>query len=113
MRHVASWRQIDAHSHFGKGWDTLILEQLRKTRSWPKSVISNYPPSADAFDVNNPRSSVPGALCGATFEDGDDVLRLQQAYDRTQHADGTPSKPTAHSPQHAVLCCAVRPHVWH
>eukprot|EP01062_Namystynia_karyoxenos_P073168 TRINITY_DN70007_c0_g1_i1.p1 TRINITY_DN70007_c0_g1~~TRINITY_DN70007_c0_g1_i1.p1 ORF type:complete len:716 (+),score=223.14 TRINITY_DN70007_c0_g1_i1:77-2224(+) len=67
---VKQWRgeevfvQVDAHSEFRQNWDDSIVQQLRRTPSYPASVISNYPPPH-----NQPFSnSVPAALCSVTFE---------------------------------------------
>ena len=69
--------QIDAHTDFRQGWDTSIVEMMKKTPSYPFSVISNYPPggkpeSKDAWarvDSRSRSSYPPSALCSCTFED--------------------------------------------
>ena len=36
--------QTDAHMQFREGWDTTLLSMMRRTLTYPYSVISNYPP---------------------------------------------------------------------
>eukprot|EP00927_Polykrikos_kofoidii_P069848 TRINITY_DN6550_c0_g2_i1.p1 TRINITY_DN6550_c0_g2~~TRINITY_DN6550_c0_g2_i1.p1 ORF type:complete len:645 (-),score=95.10 TRINITY_DN6550_c0_g2_i1:67-2001(-) len=62
--------QVDAHSKFLEDWDALVIAQLKRTPSFPRSIISNYPPPA------LPSSSTPTALCNFEFANG--IVRLQQ-----------------------------------
>ena len=36
--------QIDSHTRFARNWDKLYIEDLKLTSSYPKSVLSTYPP---------------------------------------------------------------------
>ena len=73
--------QVDSHSNFRKGWDATMVEMIKKTPTFPHSVISNYPPGHTAR-FRKPGSYSPSALCGLTFEDaGKDAwtVRLAQS----------------------------------
>jgi len=70
------YMQIDAHTEFRQDWDHWIVEEMRRTPSYPHSVISNYPPSGDPRKTGRweapsgyTRETLPSALCGCTFED--------------------------------------------
>jgi len=58
--------QIDSHTRFRQNWDTIMDEMMHRTRSYPKSVISNYPPSGPGGFGGE--SSPPDGLCGCSFE---------------------------------------------
>ena len=71
--------QIDAHTDFRSSWDLSMVEQMRNTPTYPKSVISNYPPGGTPkhdteWAAPNPLASPgeshapPSALCSCTFE---------------------------------------------
>ncbi|KAL7529693.1 hypothetical protein ACHAWF_003084 [Thalassiosira exigua] len=36
--------QFDAHIHFYKGWDELYVHELKSAKSFPKAMLSSYPP---------------------------------------------------------------------
>jgi hypothetical protein len=55
--------QIDAHSLFVQGWDEAYAEDIRSTPSYPKSVLSHYPPDA----LSNYQRKAAPRLCGAEF----------------------------------------------
>jgi len=59
--------QVDAHMEFRPGWDVLMIETMKATPSYPKSVVSNYPPSVGTRWRDKGKYA-PTALCGATFE---------------------------------------------
>jgi len=65
--------QIDAHTDFREGWDSSLIEQMKRTPSYPLSVLSNYPPSGSPFS-KDPwlRATGPGetptGLCTCRFE---------------------------------------------
>jgi [Skp1-protein]-hydroxyproline N-acetylglucosaminyltransferase len=70
--------QIDAHTDFRQSWDLSMIAQMRATSSYPKSVISNYPPGGTPMSTHpwpapkhltKPDSNYPpSALCSCTFE---------------------------------------------
>mmetsp|Transcript_32964 Transcript_32964/g.80132 ORF Transcript_32964/g.80132 Transcript_32964/m.80132 type:complete len:675 (+) Transcript_32964:88-2112(+) len=48
------YMQIDAHLRFATSWDVLYVEELHATRSYPKSLLSQYPPGFVNFRQNPP-----------------------------------------------------------
>jgi len=67
------YMQIDAHTEFRRGWDTSLVDQMKRTPSFPYSVISNYPPSGGPsikrdWPASSSSERFPGALCGCRFE---------------------------------------------
>ncbi|KAL1507106.1 hypothetical protein AB1Y20_007962 [Prymnesium parvum] len=65
--------QIDAHSDFRQGWDTTLVAMIKSTRTYPFSLISNYPPSGTpASKTEWARATAPEpappSLCACTFE---------------------------------------------
>eukprot|EP00928_Gymnodinium_smaydae_P015178 TRINITY_DN15564_c0_g2_i1.p1 TRINITY_DN15564_c0_g2~~TRINITY_DN15564_c0_g2_i1.p1 ORF type:complete len:519 (+),score=110.92 TRINITY_DN15564_c0_g2_i1:46-1557(+) len=78
--------QIDSHSGFREGWDSTLIEMMKQTPSFPRSVISSYPPSGEAEDTERWRRSTSSSekelsgLCGALFEDtGEETFTLRMA----------------------------------
>lgn len=41
--------QIDSHLHFAHHWDAKYVEDIKLTRSFPKSLLSTYPPGFDQY----------------------------------------------------------------
>jgi len=80
--------QIDAHTEFRQDWDYWLQDQMKRTPSYPYSIISNYPPSGDPTSTrlwpaptDYPTRNEPSALCGCTFEGAGDkhhTVRLSQ-----------------------------------
>lgn len=75
------YMQVDAHLEFYNGWDELYIDELKATSSYPKSMLSSYPPGFNAEHgglLNSPPS--PGArLCSCEFSDNDveeHIIRL-------------------------------------
>ena len=48
------YMQIDAHLKFATSWDVLYVDELHATRSYPKSLLSQYPPGFVNFRQNPP-----------------------------------------------------------
>jgi len=98
--------QIDAHTDFRSHWDESLAAQMRATRSYPFSVISNYPPSGTPSDTrpwsalkepSAPDSDygVPSSLCGCTFETAGGehmTVRLAQTGRRYRSELGRPRR---------------------
>lgn len=67
--------QIDAHTEFRQDWDYWLVDQMKRTPSYPNSVISNYPPGGDPRRIGKwpaptgYNEHTPSALCGCNFED--------------------------------------------
>jgi hypothetical protein len=90
--------QIDAHTDFREGWDSNLIQQIKRTPSYPNSVISNYPPSGNPFSTSPwPRdtfekargSSAPTGLCSCSFEtipsSSKKTVRLAHTFRRFKH----------------------------
>jgi len=64
--------QIDSHMQFRENWDVDLIDQIRRTASYPKSIISNYPPSGDAKDQRpwkrKEKEPTPSGMCEVKFE---------------------------------------------
>ena len=86
--------QVDAHSNFRQGWDRTMVAMIKKTPSFPHSIISNYPPG-HRQPFQSPGSYTPSALCGLSFEDaGKDAwtVRLQQSGRSIRNKDDVPRR---------------------
>merc|ERR1712232_99186 len=107
--------QIDAHTDFRIGWDTELVSAIRSTASYPKSLLSNYPPDGDPRKNRGDPKVWPRAkddelndiaLCECTFEtvSGEKsgyTVRLSQTYlDKSSRT----SKTTF--PRHAAFIAA-------
>lgn len=65
--------QVDSHSRFALNWDKLYIEDLRLTSSYPKSVLSTYPPGFVNFRPEPPY--MPGTrLCRCQIRVDEDFL---------------------------------------
>lgn len=95
--------QIDSHTNFRSSWDDALIQMIKKTPSYPHSIISNYPPSGTAESGSNWGAaklngveSSKGGLCGLMFErlPGHQSLftvRLQQSAGMGKaQSDGSP-----------------------
>lgn len=64
--------QVDAHLQFYKGWDELYTNEVKATKSYPKAVLSSYPPG---FQEENggilDHASAGARLCTCTFSNSD------------------------------------------
>lgn len=68
--------QIDAHTKFRTGWDSTMIDMMKRTPSYPNAVISTYPTGGTAEDTQlwdrapNGEGDQFGysGLCQATFE---------------------------------------------
>lgn len=70
--------QIDSHSLFDQGWDTAFTEDILNTPTYPKSVLTNYPASADHPGFGG----VAARICGAHFTTSSieqQILRLDNS----------------------------------
>lgn len=81
------YMQVDSHTGFRNAWDTTLIEMMKKTPSYPYSVISNYPESGKASSNKiwakyTGGEKTPEALCDCTFEKVGgtrDTVRLQHS----------------------------------
>lgn len=76
--------QIDAHTQFRENWDSAFIHMIKKTPSYPKSVLSTYP---DSFGGGFSKRAAP--LCGFTFEGHGTgkTIRLQQSFSAPGHGE--------------------------
>jgi len=66
--------QVDSHLEFAKHWDEKYTNELKATKSFPKSVLSSYPPGFTNEHSNGilEREPNPGArLCTCEFSTSD------------------------------------------
>jgi len=64
--------QVDSHLEFYKHWDQLYTDEARATRSYPKSVLSSYPPGFQVEHGGRLDHESPGArLCTCEFSSSD------------------------------------------
>jgi hypothetical protein len=73
--------QVDAHLEFYVGWDTLYINELKSTKSYPKSMLSSYPPgfNTEHGGILNSAPSPGARLCSCEFSDNDveeHIIRL-------------------------------------
>jgi len=83
--------QIDAHMWFVENWDDQLRAELRGTPSYPKSVLSVYPPGPD--DQGNWKGGPSGRLCSSSFSKSpveSDILRLDQGGARPSNLPHAP-----------------------
>ncbi|KAL3791626.1 hypothetical protein HJC23_012216 [Cyclotella cryptica] len=60
--------QVDSHLEFYAGWDELYINELKSTKSFPKSILSSYPPGFNAESGGVLMNESPGArLCSCEF----------------------------------------------
>jgi hypothetical protein len=66
--------QIDSHMRFRPGWDEYLIQQLNKTKSPEKAVLTTYPPGYDPLHGPGPMAETRATiLVPWKFEDG--ILR--------------------------------------
>ena len=99
--------QIDAHLKFATNWDKKFVDELKATSSYPKSILSTYPPGfgqirfipkhmhIDPSTINEttPVIESPGCrLCACTTPSGErnPILHIQQG----RNYQGNETRPT-------------------
>jgi hypothetical protein len=64
--------QVDSHLEFYEEWDQLYTNELKSTKSFPKSVLSSYPPGFQQENGGVLMNESPGArLCTCEFSSYD------------------------------------------
>ena len=64
--------QADSHLQFYSGWDELYINELKSTKSFPKSVLSSYPPGFNKENGGILQKESNGArLCTCEFSTSD------------------------------------------
>jgi [Skp1-protein]-hydroxyproline N-acetylglucosaminyltransferase len=65
--------QIDAHLRFATHWDASYIQELKATKSFPKAILSTYPPGFVNFRQDPPFT--PGTrLCKCQLRPAEDFL---------------------------------------
>lgn len=94
----AYFMQVDAHLEFYTHWDELYIGELKATRSFPKALLSSYPPG---FERENggilEGQPSPGArLCTCEFSDSDvesDIIRINMGHPYQGHEENPTQVP--------------------
>ena len=68
--------QADAHLRFAPEWDRLYEEEVKAAKSFPKAVLSSYPPGFSEGDPPYTGGSVGTRLCTCTFSNSDVEHRI-------------------------------------
>lgn len=63
--------QADAHLRFAPEWDRLYEEEVKAAKSYPKAVLSAYPPGFSEEDPPYQGGTVGTRLCTCTFSTSD------------------------------------------
>mmetsp|Transcript_7527 Transcript_7527/g.17068 ORF Transcript_7527/g.17068 Transcript_7527/m.17068 type:complete len:603 (-) Transcript_7527:32-1840(-) len=65
--------QVDSHLEFYTHWDELYTNELKSAKSFPKAVLSSYPPGFQAENggILNGQPSPGARLCTCSFSDSD------------------------------------------
>jgi hypothetical protein len=64
-------KQADAHLRFAPDWDVLYEEELKAAASFPKAVLSSYPPGFSQSDPPYKGGSQGTRLCTCEFSTSD------------------------------------------
>jgi [Skp1-protein]-hydroxyproline N-acetylglucosaminyltransferase len=69
--------QVDSHLQFARRWDELYIHDLQLARSYPKAVLSTYPPGFVNFRQEAPFT--PGTrICRCRFSHGEgNIVRVE------------------------------------
>jgi hypothetical protein len=62
--------QIDSHTRFVRGWDTLVLEMLKRCPTQP-AVLTHYAPEMGALTSSWKEDALVPVLCDASFNEDD------------------------------------------
>jgi hypothetical protein len=73
--------QVDSHLEFYKHWDELYTNELKATKSFPKAVLSSYPPgfSEENGGILKGEPSPGARLCSCEFSASDvesNIIRI-------------------------------------
>ncbi|KAL7528160.1 hypothetical protein ACHAWF_002458 [Thalassiosira exigua] len=83
--------QVDSHLRFAHRWDELLVEDLRLATSYPRAVLSTYPPGFVNFEPDPPY--VPGTkLCRCRMRIDEDFLPRVELRGRSNENETRPSK---------------------
>ena len=74
--------QADAHLRFVPEWDRLYHEEIRLAKSYPKAILSTYPPGFNVEDPPYKGGTVCPRLCECEFSRPDDgMIRINTGHD--------------------------------
>lgn len=98
--------QVDSHLRFARDWDVLLAEDLRLTSSFPRSVLSTYPPGFVNFRPDPPY--LPGTrLCRCQIRVDEDYLPRVEMRGRSSVNETSPSQtPFMGAGRECPLLCA-------
>ena len=70
--------QTDSHLQFAMEWDEKYRDEFKATRTYPKSVLSSYPPGFNPGNGNTVRESSGARLCfcETKVEDPNPIVRI-------------------------------------
>lgn len=86
--------QSDAHLRFAPEWDRLYIEEVKAAKSYPKAILSSYPPGFNEGDPPYQGGSTGTRLCTCTFSDSDvehKILRINTG-NSCHGPDGAPTQ---------------------
>jgi hypothetical protein len=83
--------QIDSHLKFANNWDQLYIQDLKLTRSYPKSVLSTYPPGFVNFRQEPPYTSGT-RLCRCQIRSNEDWLPRVEMEGRCKEDEPRPTQ---------------------
>lgn len=83
--------QVDAHLHFANGWDELYVKDLKLAKSYPKAILSTYPPSFINFRQEPPYT--PGTrLCRCRIRQEEDFIPRVEMEGRSSENETRPTQ---------------------
>lgn len=69
--------QVDSHLQFARGWDELYINDLHLAKSYPKAVLSTYPPGFINFHQEPPYTRGT-RICKCRFSGGEgNIVRVE------------------------------------
>jgi Glycosyltransferase (GlcNAc) len=83
--------QIDSHLHFATHWDELYIQDLKLAKSYPKAILSTYPPGFVNFRQEPPFT--PGTrLCRCQMRREEDFLPRVEMEGRCNESQTRPTR---------------------
>jgi Glycosyltransferase (GlcNAc) len=83
--------QIDSHLHFATHWDELYIQDIRLAKSYPKAILSTYPPGFVNFRQEPPFT--PGTrLCRCQMRREEDFLPRVEMEGRCSENQSRPTR---------------------
>ena len=83
--------QVDSHLKFANGWDDGYIEDYKLTKSFPKSILSTYPPGFVNFRQEPPYT--PGTrLCKCQIRSAEDYMPRVEMEGRCKEGEVRPTQ---------------------